>query len=96
MLLKVHKAYRDVIALCDKELLGKRFEEGKMQLELKDSFYSGEEIDENKAIDVLMENQEACFNIVGKKACNAALKAGVIEKESIKTVQSIPLALSLL
>ena len=39
MLIKIHRAYRDVVAICDSELIGKRFEEGKFQLEIKEDFF---------------------------------------------------------
>jgi len=98
MLLKIHKAHREVIALCDSELIGRNLEEGKTQLDVKEVFYKGDKIDEEKAIDVLMEKaeQEACFNIVGKKACQAAIKAGIVNKQDLKTIQNIPMVLSLL
>ena len=96
MLLKIHKAYREVVALCDKELIGKTFEEGKTHLEVN-NFYNGESVDESKAIETLIDKQanDACFNIVGKRSCNAAIKAGIINKEAIKTIQEVPTALSL-
>ena len=43
MLLRIIKTYRDVVAVCDKELLGKRFEEGNFQLDVKKSFFRSEE-----------------------------------------------------
>lgn len=97
MLLKIHKSYRDVIALCDKELIGKQFEEDKFLLDIKESFYKGDEIAENEAIDLLEDyaREDATFNIVGKKSVEAAIKAGVINEESIKKVQGIPFVLIL-
>jgi hypothetical protein len=35
MYLKVHQSYRDVVAICDSDLIGKKFEEGKRQLDIK-------------------------------------------------------------
>lgn len=101
MFINVIKTYRTVVALCDKEIIGKKFEQGHLQLDLKESFYKGEEgkqISEAEAIDsmIAFSNEDATFNIVGKKSVQAALKAGVIEKEGVKTVQSIPFALSLM
>ena len=39
MLVKIHKSYRNVVAVCDSDLIGKKFEEDKFQLDLKESFY---------------------------------------------------------
>jgi hypothetical protein len=38
----IHSSCRDVVAICDSELLGKVFEEGQLQLDVKESFYKGE------------------------------------------------------
>ena len=38
MFLKIHKAYRNVVALCDREIIGKKFEEGIYQLDIKEKF----------------------------------------------------------
>ena len=70
MFIKIIKSYRDVVAVCDKEILGKTFEEENKILELKESFYKGKEVNEDEAIKILqdMVREDATFNIVGKKA----------------------------
>ena len=95
---KIHLAYREVIAICDKELIGKKFEEGKCQLNVTESFYKGEEMDEKKAVDFIKSKMidDACFNFVGERAIAAALKAGAIDKKGIIKIQGIPHALGLL
>ena len=42
-----------------------------------------------------MVDEDATFNIVGKRAVNAALKAGVISRDLIGEIQGIPFALVL-
>lgn len=98
MLIKIHKSYRDVVAICDTELLGKYFAEGKSQLDVKESFFSGDEVSEEKAIEIMQSfNQEdATFSIVGENSIQSALKAGIINKKGIKKIQGIPCALVLL
>ncbi len=98
MLLKIHKSYRGVVAVCDSELLGKKFEEGQKILEVRESFYNGEEIKEKKMIELMSDlaKEDATFNIIGKNSVNAALKAGIISKKGIKKVQGVPFALVLL
>ncbi len=95
MLINIIKSYRDVVAICDSELLGKKLEEGKFQLEIKENFFRGEETNEEKAIEVMkiMSQDDATFNIVGKKSVNAALKAGIITEQGIKKIQGVPFAL---
>ncbi len=98
ILIKIHKTYRDIIAISDAELLGKYFEEGNFQLNLKESFYKGENIDEKKAIQIIQNQsrEDAIFNIVGEKAVSCALKARIINKQGIKKIQGIPYALVLM
>jgi hypothetical protein len=98
MLIKIHKSYREVVAVCDKELLGRQFEQGNRILDVRESFYNGEEKEEAEMIKTMKfyASEDATFSIVGKKACQAALKAGIISKEGIKNVQGIPFALILL
>ena len=43
MLVRIIKSYKNIVAVCDSELLGKKFESGKFQLDIKESFYKGEE-----------------------------------------------------
>lgn len=98
MLIKIHKSYRDVLAICDSELLGKKFEEGKFQLDVKENFFSGKEVSEEEAIEIMcaMAIEDATFNIIGKNSVNAALKSGVISESGIRKIKGIPYAMVLL
>jgi len=98
MYVNIIKSYRDVVAICDKELLGKTFEEGKAQLEVKESFYKGGEKTPEETIKIMkqMSTEDATFNIVGKESTQTALKAGIIDQESIGKIQGIPFALVLM
>ena len=124
MLVNIIKSYREVVAICDSELLGKCFEEGIFQLDIKESFYKGEQKagnfltnsssypkghkgksqikgekkTEQEVIQIIldMKSEDATFNIAGKKSVNCAVKAGLISKDSIKTIQGIPFALVLM
>jgi hypothetical protein len=98
MYVNIIKSYRDIVAICDKELLGKIFEEGKLQLDVKENFYKGGETSKDEVIETmkLMSAEDATFNIVGKKSIAAAIKAGIISEQSIKKIQGIPYTLVLL
>jgi hypothetical protein len=98
MQVKIQKSYREIVAICDSELLGKRFEEDKFQLDIKESFYKGEEKTKPEVLEIIkrMSVEDATFNIVGKEATETALEAGIIAKEGIKEIQGIPFALVLL
>jgi uncharacterized protein len=98
MLLKIHNSYRTVIAICDKELLGKTFEEGKREITLNPHFFEGEEKTEQEILQAIENGaySDSTFNIVGKRSIETALKAGLIKHEGIFKIKDIPIALSLL
>ncbi|MBU2104917.1 MAG: DUF424 family protein [Nanoarchaeota archaeon] len=104
MLIKIHKSYRDVVAICDSKLIGKCFESqasdnlGKFQLDVKESFYNGEEVSEEELKEIIqkMSQEDATFNIVGEKAVNCALEVGIISEDGINKIQGVPFALVLL
>lgn len=98
MLVKTHQSYRVVVSICDKELIGKNFEEGNKQLDLTGEFYKGEEKTEEQVKEIIedMKTEDATFNIVGEKACKTALGLGLIKKSEILKIQNIPIALILM
>ncbi len=98
MLIKIHESYRKIVAICDAKILGKKFEKGILQLEVKKEFYGGDKKTEKEIIKIMKEfsAEDATFNIVGSKAIKAALEAGIIGKEGIIKIQGIPHALTLL
>ncbi len=95
---KIHKSYRTVVAMCDSELLGKKFEEGIRQLDVRTNFYNGEEVSEEKALEIMQNYgiEDATFNIVGDNSVRLAIQAGIIGEESSAKIQNIPFALKLL
>jgi|SRR3989338_4840166 len=95
MLVNIIKSYRDVVAICDSELLGKCFEEDIFQLDIKESFYKGDKKTEQEVIQIIidMKSEDATFNIVGERAVNAAIKAGLISEDSVRKIQGIPFVL---
>ena len=98
MIIRVIKSQRDVVAVCDSDLIGKKFEEGKLNIDVKENFFQGEEVEEEKAIAIMekMAGEDATFYIVGEKSIKAALEAGVIDEEGIIKIQGIPVSLILL
>ena len=98
MFVNIIKSCREVVAICDSELIGKTFEQENLQLEVKESFFKGEEVSKEELVEILhdMSVEDATFNIVGKESVDIALEEGLIHKEGIKTIQGIPFALVLM
>ncbi len=98
ILVKIHQTYREIIAICDSDLVGKKFEEGNMQLEVNEQFYGGKEMSDDKILELLKEKsqEDACFNFVGKNSVDIGAKAGIIDKNRVIRVKDIPHAMALL
>ena len=95
--LKIHRSYRVVVAVCDLELINKKFEEGKLQIHLKENFYKDKITNVEEAIRIIKQQMlnDATFNIVGKNSISAAISAGLIEPSGIGSIRGIPFALTL-
>jgi len=96
MIIKVHKTQdgRRIIAICDNNLIGKKFEEKNLQLDLTSDFYKGEE----KTKEEIIESIKGSYivNIVGKKSISLAIKLGIINKDNIIKIKNIPHAQAIL
>ncbi|WP_435334485.1 DUF424 domain-containing protein [Haloarchaeobius sp. TZWWS8] len=74
-----------LVSLCDADVLGETFEEGKITLTVSEEFYGGEEVEESVAIDSLRRASVA--NIVGRRSVDAAVEAGIIDEASVLAVE---------
>lgn len=95
IIVKVHEESRKVVAICDAELLGKKFTEGNLQLEVNKHFYGGQEmtpVDIGKLIKIL-EKEFPTYNIVGETSIALCLKEQLIEEEGVKRISGIPHAM---
>ncbi len=98
MYIKIHRSYRNVVALCDADLTGKIFEEGKRILNCRENFYKDRKITKEEAIKILKKesDEDATFNIIGKKSIQATIEAGIITKKDVAMIDNVPFALILL
>jgi len=87
-----------VAAICDSEILGKRFEEGIRVLDVTKSFFGGEEIESEKLRDLIVDlaREDSTFNIAGKNSVRIALECGLVSRMGVRIVDGIPFALVLL
>ena len=86
-----------MIAICDENLLGKKFEEGIKQLDLRESFYNGQKMKKEEVIQLMRREakEDSTFSIVGKESIATALEARLIEKNSWHKLKGIPFVLVL-
>ena len=97
MFVNIIKPYRDVVAVCDEKHLGKVFEEGKFQLDVKENFQKGESTPKEVTLEIMkkMSHEDASFNIVGEESVKTALESGIISEEEIGKIDDVPFALVL-
>jgi hypothetical protein len=89
-----HKDGKILIAVADTAIVGKRFEEGVLQLDLTGDFYKGTEKSAEEIGD-LMRNADF-VNLVGEEAIKLGLAEEVIDEAAVRRVQGIPFAQGIL
>lgn len=77
-----------LIVVTDSEILGKKFEEGNLQLDLTKKFYLGEEMDEEEI--KLLISKARHVHLTGKKSVNLGKNLGIVDNDNILVVQGIP------
>ncbi len=77
-----------LVAVCDKDLVGKSFEEGGLSLKITARFYKGEDATEGAVIASLQRATVA--NLVGKQAIKCALDNDFIEEASVIFIDGVP------
>ena len=84
---------RQLLAICDGNLIGKIFEEEDKTLNVSKNFYQGEPLFEDDIIKLIKSN--TLLNIVGEESINFSLKHKLIDKKGILKINNIPYALLL-
>lgn len=100
MLVKIHIGTRYVVAICDADLVGKKFtdNDGLREIDLSGTFFNGEKKSEEEVKEIIfnMKREDASFNIVGNRACALALDEKIISEDGISKISNISIALGLL
>ena len=87
--IKIFKQGDDlVIGACDENLLGKKFMEGKLQIDVARNFYKGELIDKKTLEKYLVDATIA--NLVGKETVKCAINMGLVNPDCILKIKGIP------
>lgn len=77
-----------ILVITDKEILGKVFEEGKLQLDLSKEFYQGEEMSKEEVVALLEQAQH--IHLTGKESVKLGIEQRFVEKKRILVVQGVP------
>jgi len=77
-----------LVAVCDAELLGETFREGKLKLEVKAGFYKGVQTSIPDALRAIDEADIA--NLVGKAIVEAAVRERLVDPSAIVHISGVP------
>jgi len=77
-----------LVAVCDTELLGETFREGKLKLEVKADFYKGVQTSISEALGAV--NDADIANLVGPEIVAAAVEQGLVDRSAIIRIAGIP------
>ena len=77
-----------MVACCDKDLLGRIFQEGKLKLSLQTNFYGNATIDLLEAL-VLMDGADI-LNLVGENIVKAAIEKGLVHPHAVISIAGVP------
>ncbi len=70
-----------IVAVCDEEILGKVFREGDLVLEVSESFYGGELVDEREALEQIRIADMAV--LAGNRIVSLAIQAGLVHRDAV-------------
>ena len=84
------ESVKEVVGVCDAELLGKRFKEGGITLVVNEEFFKGFKASVEEAIEHLRNSYTAI--LVGERIVKEAIKAGLVHPDSVLTVEKVPFA----
>ncbi len=86
--LKVHEMQGDVlVAVCDREILGKRYFDGEVQFEVKEKFYGSQIASESDVIAAL--NKATIANLAGNRIVDLAIKNKMVENEHVLVIGGV-------
>ncbi len=90
MHLKVHRAPdgSEVVAVCDRELLGKTLTHGKLQVRVTKEFYGENPATEEEVRKALRNGDN--INLMGRRVVDLAVSMGIVEECGCILIGSVP------
>ena len=75
-----------MVNICDEELLGKTVEGNGLKMHISESYFSGDKVDLNEALDLIRKSNSS--NLVGSRIVKNTLQANLASKLAVKKVGS--------
>lgn len=91
--IKLHETDKGaIVAMCDKELLGKELKEGKKELDLKKyaGFYKGDLVERGDAGRMFDKDSIYTANIVGEESVGICVEKGLASEGDIARIRGVP------
>lgn len=90
MLVKAHRTPdgKKIVAICDREILGKKFEENDLQLDLTGTFYKGKEMNSEGIKRYI--NEAYIINAVGEESVSFCIREKMITRQDVMRITRIP------
>ena len=79
---------RLILTVCDKEIIGKKFETPDLKLDMSSDFYNGKEKTEKEIVKLF--EQAYMINLIGQKSVELGLKSKIISEKDIIKIKDIP------
>lgn len=77
-----------ILSLCDDDLIGKKYSEGGLVLDLSSDFYRGDIIDDRRAAEEC--KRAYIVNAVGERAVSLLKELGLVSEKNIVMIGGIP------
>jgi hypothetical protein len=77
-----------LVAVCDSEILGETFREGKLKLEVKVDFYKGVSTSIPQALQAI--DAADIVNLVGESIVEAAVQKGFVNPSAVVHIAGVP------
>jgi len=89
--LKIYRVNREVlVAICDRELLGNTFDEGKLCLEVNVDFFGDKSTSSFELETALSE--ATIVNLVGERSVACAIQQGCVDGDNVLHIDGVPYA----
>ena len=87
--IKIYKQGDELlIGACDEKLIGKKFTDGKFQINVTKEFYDGKRVDLKTLKKFLRDATIA--NLVGKETVKCAIEMGLVDPDCIIKIKGVP------
>jgi hypothetical protein len=77
-----------LVNICDKDLIGKTINDGKIEMHISPSYFKGELVNLEEALFLVKTSSVA--NLVGEKMVIEAIKAELASRHAVKKIGSTP------